>query len=115
MGCLPYFREIARRFTPIRVAILPISPYQPKSSDKPSSAYRLRVHMRPREAVQAHVDLGAQVSIAAHFQVFQLGPDRFDDAVKELASTLEKRNLNPDDFLALNPGQSREWVTPVGN
>jgi L-ascorbate metabolism protein UlaG (beta-lactamase superfamily) len=114
-GYCPHFREIARRFTPIRVAILPISPYQPKSSDKPSSDYRLRVHMRPREAVQAHVDLGAQVSIAAHFQVFQLGPDRFDDAVKELAPTLEKRNLNPDDFLALNPGQSREWVTPVGN
>ena len=114
-GYGPHFLEIARRFTPIRAAILPISPYQPKSSDKPSSDYRLRVHMRPREAVQAHVDLGAQVSIAAHFQVFQLGPDRFDDAVKELASTLEKRNLNPDDFLALNPGQSREWVTPVGN
>jgi hypothetical protein len=47
--------------------------------------------------------------------VFQLGPDGFDEAVEELASTLEKRNLNPDAFLALNPGQSREWVTPVAN
>ena len=114
-GYGPHFREIARRFSPIRVAILPISPYQPKSSDKPSADYRLRVHMRPREAVQAHLDLGAQVSIAAHFQVFQLGPDGFDDAVQELAATLNGRNLNPDAFIALNPGQSREWVTPVGN
>ena len=112
---VPIFSEIARRFSPIRVAILPISPYQPKSSDKPSADYRLRVHMRPREAVQAHLDLGAQVSVAAHFQVFQLGPDGFDDAVQELAATLNGRNLSPDAFIALSPGQSREWVTPVGN
>jgi L-ascorbate metabolism protein UlaG (beta-lactamase superfamily) len=114
-GYGPHFREIARRFSPIRVAILPISPFQPQSSNELSPGRRLRIHMGPAEAVQAHLDLGAQVSIAAHFQVFQLGPDGFDEAVKELASTLEKRNLNPDDFLALNPGQSREWVTPVGN
>ena len=93
-----------------RVAILPISPFQPKSSDKPSS-HRLRVHMRSREAVKAHLDLGAQVSIAAHFRVFQLGPDGFDDAVQELTSTLELRNLKPDAFLALDPGQSYELIT----
>jgi L-ascorbate metabolism protein UlaG (beta-lactamase superfamily) len=102
--------EIGRRFSPIRVAILPISPFQPKSSDKPSS-HRLRVHMRPREAVKAHLDLAAQVSIAAHFQVFQLGPDGFDDAVQELASTLKQRDLKPDVFIALNPGQSHEITT----
>ena len=112
-GYGPYFREIARRFSPIRTAILPISPFQPLSSDKPSSDYRLRVHMRPREAVQAHIDLGAEVSIAAHFQVFQLGPDGFDDALQELASTLKGRDLNPDTFIALSPGQSREWGTPL--
>jgi len=102
-----HFDEIARRFSPIRVAILPISPFQPSSSDKPSS-HRLRVHMRSREAVQAHLDLGAQVSIAAHFQVFQLGPDGFDDAVQELTSTLIQRNLKSDAFIALNPGQTYE-------
>jgi len=114
-GFGPHFREIARRFSPIRAALLPISPFQPKSSDKPSADYRLRVHMRPREAVQAHLDLEAEVSIAAHYQVFQLGPDGFDDAVQELAATLEQRNLNPGAFIALSPGQSREWFTPVGN
>jgi hypothetical protein len=71
--------------------------------------------MRPREAVQAHIDLGAEVSIAAHYRVFRLGPDGFDDAVQELASTLKERNLKPDTFLALSSGQRREWVTPEGN
>ncbi len=110
-GYGPHFREIARRFSPIRVAILPISPFQPQSPDNPAADYRLRVHMRPREAVQAHLDLDAQVSIAAHYQVFQLGPDGFDDAVQELAATINRRNLNSDAFIALSPGQSREWVT----
>ena len=114
-GYGPHFREIARRFSPIRAAILPISPFQPQSSDNPSTDYRLRVHMRPREAVQAHIDLGAEVSIAAHYQVFRLGPDGFDDAVQELASTLKERNLKPDAFIALSPGQSRESITPGGN
>jgi L-ascorbate metabolism protein UlaG (beta-lactamase superfamily) len=114
-GYGPHFGEIARRFPPIRVAILPISPFQPKSLVKPSADYRLRVHMGPAEAVQAHIDLDAEVTIAAHFQVFQLGPDGFDDAVQELASTLKKRNLNPDAFIALSPGQSREWITPAGD
>jgi L-ascorbate metabolism protein UlaG (beta-lactamase superfamily) len=111
-GYGPHFKEIARRFSPIKVAILSISPFNPKSADKPSSN-RLRVHMRSREAVKAHLDLNAQVSLGAHFQVFQLGPDGFDDAVQELASTLKQRDLKPDAFLALNPGQSYELTTSL--
>ncbi|MBI5583791.1 MAG: MBL fold metallo-hydrolase [Deltaproteobacteria bacterium] len=111
-GYGPHFQEIARRFAPLRAALLPISPFQPKSADR-SSDTRLRVHMRPEEAVQACLDLGAPVSIAAHYRVFQLGPDGFDDAVQGLASTLEKRELPTGVFLALNPGQGREWVAPL--
>ncbi len=106
-GYGPHFKEIARRFAPIRAALLPISPFRPQQSKEPP---RLgpSVHMGPAEAVQAHIDLGAQISIAAHFQVFQLGPDGFDDAVNELASALKERSLSPDAFLALSPGQARD-------
>jgi L-ascorbate metabolism protein UlaG (beta-lactamase superfamily) len=61
--------------------------------------------MGPAEAVQAHMDLGAQVSVAAHFQVFQLGADGFDDAVNELTSALRERNLRHDVFFAPTPGK----------
>ena len=61
--------------------------------------------MGPVEAVQAHLDLRAGISIAAHFQVFQLGFDGFDDAVNELRSVLAKRDLKPDAFIAPPPGQ----------
>jgi L-ascorbate metabolism protein UlaG (beta-lactamase superfamily) len=106
-GYGPHFQEIARRFSPIRVALLPISPFRPTWSKEPPRDPRLSVHMGPTEAVQAHIDLGAEGSIAAHFQVFQLGWDGFDDAVNGLAAVLSERRLNPQVFLALNPGHSK--------
>jgi len=68
--------------------------------------------MGPAEAVQAHLDLGAQLSIAAHFQVFQLGADGFGDAVNELASTLRERDLQPESFIIPIHGQAIEPITP---
>jgi len=111
-GYGPHFREIARRFSPIRVALLPISPFRPQQSKEPPREHYPSVHMEPLEAVQAHVDLGAHLSIAAHFQVFQLGSDGFDDAVKGLASALKDRHLKPDEFVAPTPGQVIELAAP---
>jgi L-ascorbate metabolism protein UlaG (beta-lactamase superfamily) len=104
-GYGPHFREIARRFSPIRVALLPISPFRPQQSKEPPQ-YSSNVHMGPAEAVKAHMDLGAQVSVAAHFRVFQLGADGFDDAVNDLTSILKERNMKPDEFVAPTPGRS---------
>jgi len=101
----PHFREIARRFQPIRAALLPISPFRPLPSDDAAGVRRPSVHMGPAEAVEAHLDLEARLSVASHFQVFQLGPDGFDDAVTELASMLRTRGLNPGAFITPLPGQ----------
>jgi len=109
-GYGPHFKEIARRFSPIRMALLPISPFRPEQ-ESGLSAIGSMVHTGPEEAVQAHIDLGAEVSIAAHYQVFQLGPDRYFDAVKGLASALEKHDLQPDAFFALAPGRTLELTT----
>ncbi len=106
-GYGPHFHEIARRFSPIRVALLPISPFRPPQSKEPPRDPRFSVHTGPAEAVQAHIDLGAEISIAAHFQVFQLGWDGFDDAIRGLASALKKHDMMPDAFLALNPGEGK--------
>jgi L-ascorbate metabolism protein UlaG (beta-lactamase superfamily) len=111
-GYGPHFREIARRFSPIRVALLPISPFRPQQSKEPPRVHHPSVHMGPAEAVQAHTDLGAHLSLAAHFQVFQLGSDGFDDAVKGLASALEQRQLKPDEFVAPKPGHIIELTAP---
>jgi L-ascorbate metabolism protein UlaG (beta-lactamase superfamily) len=110
-GYGPHFREIARRFSPIRVALLPIAPFRPQHSKETPRERYSSMHMGPLEAVQAHEDLGAQMSIAGHFQVFQLGPDGFFDAVNELVATLTARDLKPGVFVAPTPGRAIELRT----
>lgn len=105
-GYGPHFLEIARRFSPIRVALLPISPFRTQKSNDSTPRQFSMVHMGPSEAVQAHRDLKARLSLAAHFRVFQLGWDGFDDAVNELASSLKKHNMRWDEFLAPGFGQA---------
>jgi L-ascorbate metabolism protein UlaG (beta-lactamase superfamily) len=112
-GYGPHFREIARRFSPIRMALLPIAPFRPRQSKDTLTSNYSSVHMGPAEAVQTHLDLGTQVSVAAHFQIFQFGADGFDDAVNELASTLQERNLKPETFITPILGQAIEPATPL--
>lgn len=101
-----HFRDIARRFQGIRVALLPIAPFRPRTSGSSEGGHFSIVHMGPAEAVQAHLDLGARMSIAAHYQVFQLGTEGFDDAVSELASSRLRHGLKPEAFIAPILGQA---------
>jgi L-ascorbate metabolism protein UlaG (beta-lactamase superfamily) len=110
-GYGPHFREITQRFSPIRVALLPISPFRPRQSNEPPHSRYPAIHMGPAEAVQAHLDLRAGLSIAAHFQVFQLGADGFDDALNELRSVLTERDLKPNAFIAPLPGRPIDLTT----
>jgi len=102
-GYGPHFKEIARRFSRFRVALLPIAPFRPQ---KPTPGYRSIVHMGPEEAVIAHLDLGKPFTIAAHFQAFRLGMEGFDDAGTVLASSLKEHNLKPDNFVVPVLGQA---------
>ncbi len=109
-----HFREIARRFAPIKIALLPIAPFRPRKVINPSIPDYSINHMGPAEAVQAHIDLQAQMSVAAHFQVFQLGWDGFDDAVNGLAAALMENMLSADDFIAPEPGRIIEFCSSSG-
>ena len=113
-GYGPHFREIARRFSPIRVALLPIAPFRPPQDRVSTPGYRPVVHMGPAEAVKAHMDLGTPLSIAAHFQVFRLGVEGFNDAVDVLLASLKEHNLKPDAFIAPVFGQAIK-IPPMPN
>ncbi|HNT43447.1 MAG TPA: MBL fold metallo-hydrolase [Syntrophorhabdaceae bacterium] len=105
-GYGPHFREIARRFSPIRVALLPIAPFRPEAGEATAQHHHHSiVHMGPAEAVMAHRDLGEPLSIAAHFQVFRLGVEGFTDAPDVLAASLKEHGLAPDAFVAPVFGQ----------
>ncbi len=113
-GYGPHFSEIGRRFQPIRVALLPIAPFKTRRVQDNTPLHFSLVHMGPQEAVQAHLDLRAETSIACHFQVFRLGWEGFEDAPQELEGALKKRGLASDRFLAPRVGQvfekKPEWV-----
>jgi L-ascorbate metabolism protein UlaG (beta-lactamase superfamily) len=104
----PHIQEIGKKYFPITVALLPISPFRTgKPNDHTPSRFS-RVHMGPNEAVRAHLDLKAGKSIAAHFRVFRLGWDGFDDAINELFLTLQKEQVPEADFIVPDPGRSIE-------
>lgn len=59
------FKEIGRKFR-IDVALLPISPIEPRS-------FMRRVHADPSQAVQIFEDLGAKIMIPIHYKTFFQG------------------------------------------
>src|SRR5205823_3957816 len=55
-----HFKQICERLGSPDVALLPIGAYEPRW-------FMAAAHMNPEEAVQAHLDLGAPLSVAMHF------------------------------------------------
>ncbi len=98
-GYGPHFRQIAARFGPIDLALLPIGAYEPRWFMKD-------IHMNPAEAVQAHLDLGARQSVAMHFGTFQLTPEGIDEPARQLAQALQVRGVAADHFRTVEVGES---------
>ncbi|HUD49709.1 MAG TPA: MBL fold metallo-hydrolase [Candidatus Baltobacteraceae bacterium] len=98
-GYAGLFRDIGRRFPGLDLAFIPIGAYMPRWFMSP-------VHMDPAEAVQAHLDVGARQSIAMHFGTFQLTDEPIDEPVQWLERARAEKGLAPEQFCALEPGQT---------
>ena len=94
-----HFTETKLKLGSPDVALLPIGAYEPRWFMK-------EMHMNPQEAVQAHLDLGAKVSLPMHFGTFQLTDEGFHEPVENLKSALEKKSLPSESFPVLEQGQS---------
>jgi L-ascorbate metabolism protein UlaG (beta-lactamase superfamily) len=95
-GFGPHFSEIAQKFPPPRLALLPIGAYQPEWFMGP-------VHMSPDQALEAHRILRAHASLAIHHGTFHLADDGQTQA--------------PDRLRALligSPDESRFWILQEG-
>jgi N-acyl-phosphatidylethanolamine-hydrolysing phospholipase D len=75
------FREFAKRFGPIDVAMLPIGAYEPRW-------FMQDQHMDPAEAYQAFQDLGARFMLPMHWGTFDLTDEPVDEAPIELTRVL---------------------------
>lgn len=98
-GWGPHFERIAKAFSPIRLAMLPIGAYLPRWFMKP-------VHIEPAEAVEAHKVLGAQTSVAMHYGTFHLGDDGETQPVDDLRRAIAASG-NPN-FWILEHGEGRD-------
>jgi L-ascorbate metabolism protein UlaG (beta-lactamase superfamily) len=98
-GYSSHFREIRERCGPIPLALLPIGAYEPRWFMKD-------VHLDPAEAVQAHVDLQARLSVPMHYGTFQLTPEGIDEPLDGLRRALRAAGLPESCFRALDFGES---------
>lgn len=83
-----HFAEIAERFGPMRLAMLPIGAYEPRWFMKPA-------HISPAEAVDAHLILRAKTSIGMHWGTFRLSDEGEMDPARDVAAAVAAKG-NPN-------------------
>jgi L-ascorbate metabolism protein UlaG (beta-lactamase superfamily) len=98
-GYSPQFADIGRRSPGIDLALIPIGAYEPRWFMQP-------MHMNPAEAVRAHLDLGARVSVGMHFGTFRLTDEGIDDPLRALDEARQAAGIASDAFRTLDFGES---------
>jgi L-ascorbate metabolism protein UlaG (beta-lactamase superfamily) len=98
-GYCAHFGEIRARFPRIDVALLPIGAYEPRW-------FMSFHHMNPEEAVKAHLDLGAGLSIGMHHGTFQLTDEVIDAPFEALAAAISALNVSEEQFRTLQFGET---------
>jgi L-ascorbate metabolism protein UlaG (beta-lactamase superfamily) len=105
-GMGEHFTEIRERLGPPDLALLPIGAYLPRWFMAPQ-------HIDPAEAVAAHEQVGATVSMAIHFGTFKLADDGQDQPVEDLLAAIEAGGVERDRFWIPTQGETRRW--PAAN
>ena len=97
-GYSEHFQQIQERLGIIDLALLPIGAYEPRW-------FMRDQHMNPEDAVLAHIDLEAILSIGMHFGTFQLTDESYDEPLKDLKLALTKYNVT--NLSVLEVGQTK--------
>ncbi len=98
-GYSAVFGQIAERFGPLDLCLLPIGAYEPRWFMRLS-------HMNPDDAVRAHVDLRSPLSIGMHYGTFALTDEGPDDPIRDLATACAAHGVVPSRFRTLDFGES---------
>lgn len=97
-GYGPHFAQVAERLGPMRLAVLPIGAYRPEWFMSP-------VHMSPKQAVQAAIELKATFAVPMHYGTFALADDGETEPVEALRAALEAM---PAPFVVLDFGEGKD-------
>jgi L-ascorbate metabolism protein UlaG (beta-lactamase superfamily) len=91
------FDEIHTVFPTITYALLPIGPNKPN--------YLNSIHMNAEQAVQAYIDLEAQICIPMHWGTFGFGVDGFMEPVERMKKAWMEHGLAEEKLVVLKYGQ----------
>jgi L-ascorbate metabolism protein UlaG (beta-lactamase superfamily) len=97
-GYGPHFAKVSQKLGPMRLAVVPIGAYRPEWFMSP-------VHMSPKQAVQAAVDLKASLAVPMHYGTFNLADDGETEPVEALDAALKELSA---PFVVLGFGEGRE-------
>ncbi len=100
-GYAPFFKTIGAQFGRIRLALIPIGAFKPQWFMSP-------IHCTPAEAVQIHLDINAEKTLAIHHSTFPLADDGQQEPVEELKKALVLRGVAEADFFILKEGKFRD-------
>jgi L-ascorbate metabolism protein UlaG (beta-lactamase superfamily) len=98
-GYASHFTAVRERLGAPDVALLPIGAYEPRW-------FMRDMHMNPDEAVRAHRDLQARVSVPIHYGTFRLTNEGFDEPLEDLTTALTAHGLSLAAFRRLVAGES---------
>jgi L-ascorbate metabolism protein UlaG (beta-lactamase superfamily) len=99
-GYSTHYAEINKQLGSPDIALLGVGAYLPRWFMK-------SLHMNPAEAVVAHKNLGAKLSIGMHSGTFQLSAEAFDQPSKDLKKALEQEGLLQGCFIFLYEGETK--------
>ncbi|MDR3416621.1 MAG: MBL fold metallo-hydrolase [Nevskia sp.] len=94
------FADIAERYAPIDLSLLPIGAYDPRWFMSP-------VHVDPAEAVRIHQDLRSRLSVAMHWGTFRLTAEPLDEPPRLLSEALAAAGIPDDRFVVFRHGETR--------
>jgi L-ascorbate metabolism protein UlaG (beta-lactamase superfamily) len=105
-GFWRHFADIRARYGRVDLALLPIGAYEPRW-------FMRDQHMNPDDAVRAHIDLDARVSVATHFGCFELTDEGIDAPIVDLAAARERYGIAAQAFQVLETGETRLFANQL--
>ncbi len=98
----PHFAAARIAHGPFILSLLPIGAYEPRWFMK-------NVHLNPKDAVRAHLDLKSGTSIAIHHGTFQLTYEAIDQPVADLKNALDEMRVSKANFIVPRFGVTRRF------
>ena len=94
-----YFKDIGQRLGPFRLAMIPIGAYAPRY-------FMGSAHVDPAQAIDIHLEVGAQQSLPIHWGTFQLTIEPILEPAQLLREEMTRRDLPLEQFQPVKIGDT---------